>query len=81
MECKTPYDNLIKLVDDRPGHDKRYSINPKLITEELGWNPIFSFDKGLEKTIKWYLNNLGWCKEIMQRSNFEGQRIGIKNKN
>ncbi len=55
---------LIKYVDDRPGHDKRYSINSKKISIELGWKRKYSFEKGIEKTVKWYLNNTKWWGDI-----------------
>ena len=58
------YEELIKFVDDRPGHDLRYAINSKKIKTELGWEPVESFNSGLDKTIKWYLNNPIWLKEI-----------------
>lgn len=52
------FSSLIKFVEDRPGHDKRYAINSSKILEELSWKPQHSIEAGLEKTIKWYLNNL-----------------------
>lgn len=58
---------LIKFVSDRPGHDKRYSIDSTLIRNELGWYPKHNFETGLENTIKWYLNNLSWCNEIANK--------------
>ena len=51
-----PHSKLIKFVDDRLGHDRRYAINPKLIEKELGWEPKHTLENGLEKTIKWYLS-------------------------
>ena len=50
-------EDLIEFVEDRPGHDFRYSMNSKKISEELSWKIKFNFDEGLEKTINWYLNN------------------------
>ena len=49
--------DLIEFVDDRPGHDKRYSINYEKIKNQLGWSPQFNFEIALEKTIEWYLKN------------------------
>ena len=49
------YAELITFVSDRPGHDSRYAINPNKITQELGWQPLESFESGLLKTIDWYL--------------------------
>ena len=56
------HENLIKFVEDRPGHDKRYSINPTKIISELGWQPKHSFEKGIEKTVLWYLENRNFWK-------------------
>ena len=50
-------EDLIEFVEDRPGHDFRYSMTSKKISEELSWKIKFNFDEGLEKTINWYLNN------------------------
>ncbi len=63
------YDNtiteeLITYVEDRKGHDRRYGIDPSKIKEELGWYPETSFEKGIIKTIKWYLKNKQWMEEI-----------------
>ena len=58
------YQTLIKLVKDRPGHDRRYAINSKKIKTELNWRPRENFKTGLKKTIKWYLNNIDWVKNI-----------------
>jgi len=56
------YENLIEFVKDRPGHDRRYAINSTLIKEKLSWSPKYSFNEGISKTIKWYLNNQRWFK-------------------
>lgn len=63
------YDNtiteeLITYVEDRKGHDRRYGIDPSKIKDELGWYPETSFEKGIIKTIKWYLKNKQWMEEI-----------------
>ncbi len=73
-----PHATLIENVEDRPGHDKRYAINSNLIQKELGWNPKITFEEGLKKTIHWYLDNLKWSIEIMQKSGYSGYRIGNK---
>ena len=57
-------EELITYVADRKGHDLRYGIDPKKITEELGWYPETTFDIGIEKTIKWYLQNEEWLNNI-----------------
>lgn len=58
------YKKLISFVKDRPGHDKRYAIDCDKINKELGWSPQHNFDLGLEKTIKWYINNREWIEHI-----------------
>lgn len=58
-------ESLIRYVTDRPGHDMRYAINPTKIHNRLGWLPKTSFDEGIEKTIKWYLDNESWWKNIL----------------
>ncbi|WP_370525415.1 dTDP-glucose 4,6-dehydratase [Dysgonomonas sp. 521] len=57
-------DNLISFVKDRQGHDQRYAIDPTKISTELGWLPETSFDKGIVKTIYWYLDNQAWVEEV-----------------
>tara|TARA_B100001123_G_C15281080_1_gene1014038 strand:- start:934 stop:1926 length:993 start_codon:yes stop_codon:yes gene_type:complete len=59
-------EDLIQFVEDRPGHDFRYSMTSKKISEELGWKTKTSFEKGLEKTIKWYLDNPDILNDISQ---------------
>lgn len=58
-------DSLIKFVTDRPGHDRRYAIDPTKIETELGWKPEYTFDTGIVKTIDWYLNNKEWWEHII----------------
>ncbi len=57
-------DNLISFVKDRQGHDQRYAIDPTKISNELGWLPETTFDKGIVKTIYWYLDNQAWVEEV-----------------
>ncbi len=70
---------LIKYVKDRPGHDRRYSINSSLIRNQLDWNPSYSLNKGIKITVDWYLNNLDWCNEMNRKSKYKQDRIGLKN--
>ena len=58
-------ESLIKFVTDRPGHDLRYAMDPTKITNELGWKPEYDFDSGIAATIKWYLENESWWKNII----------------
>ncbi len=67
---------LIYFVRDRPGHDKRYSIDPKKLIKELNWKPRFKFELALEKTIIWYIENQKWCDSVKLKSNYFGERIG-----
>ncbi len=60
-------ESLITFVTDRKGHDLRYAIDPQKIHRELGWLPETKFEKGIKKTIKWYLNNRPWWEEIISR--------------
>lgn len=57
-------ENLIKYVEDRKGHDRRYGIAPDKIKKELGWYPETTFEVGIEKTIKWYLDNKEWMNNV-----------------
>ena len=58
-------EDLIQFVKDRPGHDRRYAIDPTKIRRELGWEPTTFFDEGIKKTIKWYLDNKTWWENII----------------
>lgn len=58
-------EDLITFVKDRPGHDRRYAIDPAKIHQELGWLPQTSFAEGIKKTIKWYLDNEDWWQRII----------------
>ncbi len=57
-------ESLITFVRDRPGHDRRYAIDPGKLREELGWEPQTSFQEGLQKTVRWYLDNRGWWEKV-----------------
>ena len=57
-------ESLIRFVKDRPGHDRRYAIDPTKIKNELGWYPETDFDSGIEKTVRWYLENREWWEKI-----------------
>ena len=70
------HSDLITYVDDRPGHDRRYAINPEKINREIGWFPQESFGDGIRKTILWYLDNKKWCENISNGSYLN--RIGTK---
>ncbi len=58
-------ESLIRFVTDRPGHDRRYAIDPTKLETELGWKPKYNFDTGIQQTIQWYLDNEDWWKHII----------------
>jgi dTDP-glucose 4,6-dehydratase len=60
----TPHASLIKFVGDRPGHDFRYAVDTSKIADSLGWAPKQTFSTGLEKTIRWYLDNGAWIDNV-----------------
>ena len=70
------YRELISYVKDRPGHDRRYAIDSQKIYEELDWKPKESFSTGIKTTIKWYINNESWWRDI-QKSNYSQKRLGV----
>jgi dTDP-glucose 4,6-dehydratase len=70
-----PHSTLISPVKDRPGHDRRYAIDPRISTE-LGWQPRHNFEQGLAATVDWYLANLAWCQAVRERAGYGGGRLG-----
>ena len=68
-------DELITYVTDRPGHDRRYAIDPSRISAELGWEPKENFESGLRRTVQWYLDNEEWIRNIEDGS-YRGERLG-----
>lgn len=73
-----PHANLITPVTDRPGHDRRYAINPGRISSELGWRPRHNVEQGLAETVNWYLSHQEWCSKVRERAGYDGSRLGIK---
>ena len=63
-----PHANLIRFVTDRPGHDRRYAIDPQKIERELGWHPQETFESGIRKTVAWYLANQPWVRDVTSGS-------------
>ena len=61
---KQSYTTQISYVTDRPGHDRRYAIDARKIERELGWKPAETFDTGIRKTVRWYLDNQGWVGNV-----------------
>jgi dTDP-glucose 4,6-dehydratase len=72
-----PHSDLITPVADRPGHDRRYAIDPAKISSELGWTCTCSFEEGLKKTVGWYLEAMPWAHTIQAKAKYEGERMGI----
>jgi dTDP-glucose 4,6-dehydratase len=58
---------LITYVKDRPGHDRRYAIDASRIERDLGWRPAHTFETGIRKTVRWYLDNQEWSAEVLHR--------------
>ena len=76
LELTGKTESLIKYVKDRPGHDRRYAIDPTKIRTELGWTPKHTFEAGLEETVKWYLEQRAWVDRVTSgayRAYFETQ--------
>jgi dTDP-glucose 4,6-dehydratase len=71
-----PHERLIRYVADRPGHDRRYAIDPGKIERELGWRASQTFDTGLAKTVRWYLGNRPWWQAILDRG-YKAKRLGL----
>jgi len=69
------YADLITYVKDRPGHDVRYAIDASKIAKELDWTPAETFETGIRKTVKWYLNNENWWQRVLDGS-YAGERLG-----
>jgi dTDP-glucose 4,6-dehydratase len=67
---------LIRFVPDRPGHDRRYAIDPSKIERELGWRAEETFESGIRKTVQWYLDHLEWWQPL-RTSVYGGERLGL----
>ena len=72
-----PHADLVTPVTDRPGHDRRYAIDPSRISTELGWSPRHNVEQGLAETVSWYLANQDWCNKVRQRAGYDGSRLGM----
>ena len=59
-----PYERLLTYVKDRPGHDRRYAIDAGKIHRELGWKPAETFETGIRKTVRWYLEHMDWVENV-----------------
>jgi dTDP-glucose 4,6-dehydratase len=70
------YEALIEFVTDRPGHDRRYAIDPSKTERELGWGPEESFESGMAKTVAWYLAREDWWRPLRDQK-YAGERLGV----
>lgn len=77
IPAERSYKNLISFVQDRPGHDYRYSIDSSRIKDELGWKPSVCLEEGLRKTVQWYIDNQAWWRPLQQRKGV-GERLGAR---
>jgi len=71
-----PHASLVTFVEDRPGHDRRYAIDAGKVERELGWTPEETFESGMEKTVRWYLENREWCESVLSRG-YRQERLGL----
>ncbi|GGY53952.1 dTDP-glucose 4,6-dehydratase [Parvularcula lutaonensis] len=79
LPTDTPRRELIKFVQDRPGHDQRYAIDATKLEEELGWKAQYNFDTGIQQTIEWYLANRDWWEPLRAKV-YDGKRLGLVDK-
>ncbi len=75
LDSGRSYEKLIVFVEDRPGHDKRYAVDPSKIERKLGWKPKRDFSSGLRETVAWYLSNEWWWRHI-RAERYSGSRLG-----
>ncbi len=75
VPAHVPRQRLIEFVTDRPGHDARYAIDATKLETELGWQAQENFDSGIEKTVRWYLDNEWWWRPL--RGRYDGKRLGL----
>jgi dTDP-glucose 4,6-dehydratase len=71
-----PRESQIAFVADRPGHDRRYAIDASKLRDELGWEPKYSFERGIAETVDWYLDNQAWVQRVLDGS-YRLERIGV----
>ena len=72
-----PHADLVDYVADRPGHDRRYAIDPGRVRQELGWQPALGLHEGLGRTVRWYLENRWWWQGIRKRGFEDRRRQGL----
>jgi dTDP-glucose 4,6-dehydratase len=62
-----PWDEWVTYVKDRPGHDRRYAIDASKMQKELGWVPLHTFETGIRKTVRWYLDHQDWVETVRKK--------------
>ena len=77
LPAGAPHSRLITPVTDRPGHDRRYAIDPTRVSTELGWQPRHSFEEGLAATVLWTLEQQDWCRLVRGQGGYSGGRLGM----
>jgi dTDP-glucose 4,6-dehydratase len=75
VPANRPREELVEFVTDRPGHDARYAIDATKLETELGWRAQETFDSGIEKTVRWYIDNDWWWRPLRER--YAGERLGL----
>jgi dTDP-glucose 4,6-dehydratase len=70
------YRDLATFVPDRPGHDRRYAIDPSRIESDLGWKPSLTLEEGLRRTVRWYVEHRDWCEKV-QQGRYRRERLGL----
>jgi dTDP-glucose 4,6-dehydratase len=70
------HQRLVTFVPDRPGHDRRYALDPSRVEAEIGWRPRHDFDQGLRQTVRWYLENEWWWRPLRDKV-YGGERLGM----
>lgn len=68
-DARVAFEDVVEFVEDRPGHDWRYAIDPSKMRDELGWSPKYSFETGLRQTVRWYVDHQSWWEPFIKRQN------------
>jgi dTDP-glucose 4,6-dehydratase len=71
-----PHERLVEFVDDRPGHDARYAIDATKLESEFGWRAGETFETGIEKTVRWYVDTEWWWRPLREKV-YHGERLGF----
>jgi dTDP-glucose 4,6-dehydratase len=77
LPAGAPHRRLITSAADRPGHDRRHTIDPTRISTELGWQPSHSFEEGLAARVAWHLQQQDWCRMVREQGGYSGGRLEV----